>query len=61
MSADERLATDATDGPFEAAWAAELDKRAKELQSGAVKAVPWEEVRARVISKLQARRANRSP
>ncbi len=32
----------------EAAWLAEIDRRARELESGAVKSIPWEVVRERL-------------
>jgi putative addiction module component (TIGR02574 family) len=32
----------------EAAWLAEIDRRARELESGAVKGIPWEVVRERL-------------
>ncbi len=31
----------------EAAWLAEIDRRAQELESGAVRSIPWELVRER--------------
>lgn len=30
----------------EAAWVAEIERRAADLESGAVRGIPWEEVRA---------------
>ena len=33
----------------EAAWLEEIDRRVAELDSGAVKSVPWSEVRSRVF------------
>jgi putative addiction module component (TIGR02574 family) len=38
----------AGDDGVEAAWLKEIERRASELDSGAVKTVPWTEVRARV-------------
>jgi putative addiction module component (TIGR02574 family) len=32
----------------EEAWRAEIDRRARELESGAVKSIPWEVVRERL-------------
>jgi putative addiction module component (TIGR02574 family) len=32
----------------EEAWRAEIERRAKELESGAVQSIPWEVVRARL-------------
>jgi putative addiction module component (TIGR02574 family) len=34
----------------EAAWLKEIERRLSELDSGAVKSIPWSEVRARVFS-----------
>ncbi|MBI4861553.1 MAG: addiction module protein [Candidatus Riflebacteria bacterium] len=39
----------------EAAWRPELDRRADELESGAVKAVPWSEVHERLKVRLHAK------
>lgn len=33
----------------EAAWVAELERRAVELESGAVEGVPWEDLRERLM------------
>lgn len=33
----------------EEAWHAEIDRRARELESGAVKSIPWEVVRERMV------------
>ena len=45
---------DPADPGWEDAWKREMDRRAGELDSGSVKAVPWEEVRARLTRKLDA-------
>ena len=37
-----------TDKEIERAWQAEIDKRLREIDSGAVKCLPWEEVRDRL-------------
>ncbi len=37
------------DEDVEAAWAAEIAKRIHELDSGAVRAVPWSEARRRIL------------
>lgn len=37
-----------TEEGVEAAWVSEIEKRMQELDSGAVKAIPWSEVRARL-------------
>ena len=33
----------------EAAWVEEIDRRAQELESGAVRSIPWELVRERLV------------
>jgi putative addiction module component (TIGR02574 family) len=33
----------------EAAWVDEIDRRAQELESGAVRSIPWELVRERLV------------
>ncbi|MGH9516292.1 MAG: addiction module protein [Terriglobales bacterium] len=40
------------DPEVHAAWESEIEKRIAELDSGIAKTVPWEEVRARNLSKL---------
>src|SRR5207248_626048 len=40
------------DPGVQAAWEAEIEKRIAELDSGAAKTVPWEEVRRRNLAKL---------
>ena len=40
----------------EAAWAKEIERRVKELDEGSVTAVPWEEVKARLLAKESAGR-----
>jgi putative addiction module component (TIGR02574 family) len=42
------------------AWADELVRRARELESGAVAAVPWPEAKADILAQLQKRRADRA-
>lgn len=39
----------------EAAWAAEIERRAADLESGKVQGIPWEQVRQRLLDKLNAR------
>ena len=34
----------------EAAWAAEAQRRWNEIESGAVKTVPWEEIKAKLLN-----------
>ena len=43
------------DPGVEAAWAAEIERRVAELDSGAVKTIPWEEVRQRLLDRLNDR------
>jgi putative addiction module component (TIGR02574 family) len=43
---------EATEDPcpeIEAAWAAEAERRWQEIESGQVKTIPWEEVRANLL------------
>ena len=39
----------------EAAWAAEIEKRVAELDAGTVERIPWEQVRQRLLDRLNAR------
>jgi putative addiction module component (TIGR02574 family) len=39
----------------EAAWDQELERRAREVLDGTVKTVPWEEVEARMTTRLRRR------
>ena len=43
------------DPDVEAAWAAEIERRVADLESGTVKTIPWEEVRQRLLDRLNAR------
>jgi putative addiction module component (TIGR02574 family) len=43
------------DPDVEAAWAAEIERRVADLDSGAVKTIPWEEVRQRLLHRLNGR------
>ena len=43
------------DPDIEAAWAAEIERRVAELDAGAVRTIPWEEVRRRLLDRLNAR------
>lgn len=45
----------------DAAWIAELDRRAQAVADGTAKLVPWEEARERISARLKARREARSP
>lgn len=44
-------AVEEPDPEVEAAWAAEAERRWREIESGAVKTIPWEEVKARLLRK----------
>ena len=39
----------------EAAWAAEIEKRARRVMAGESQGIPWEEVRARADAELRKR------
>ena len=41
-----------TDADVEQAWLEEIRRRVAELDSGAVRAIPWSEARARLLAKL---------
>ena len=43
------------DPDVEGAWAAEIEKRVAELDAGTVKSIPWEEVRQRLLDRLNER------
>lgn len=43
------------DAGVEAAWAAEIERRLSELDAGTVKSVPWEQVRQRLLTRLNER------
>lgn len=40
----------------EAAWAEEVERRVRQLESGEVKTIPWEEVRAKLYARLNGKR-----
>ncbi len=40
---------------IEAAWATEIEKRVAELDAGTVESIPWEQVRQRLLDRLNAR------
>lgn len=44
------------DADLEAAWAAEIERRVAELEAGTVTTVPWEQVRQRLLDRLNDRR-----
>lgn len=43
------------DREVEAAWTTEIERRVAELEAGTVKTIPWEEVRQRLLDRLNAR------
>ena len=43
------------DPDVEAAWAAEIERRIAQVDAGIVKTTPWEEVRQRLLDRLNAR------
>lgn len=43
-----------------AAWAAELERRSREVAEGRVQTIPWESARAEILKELEQRRASRS-
>jgi putative addiction module component (TIGR02574 family) len=46
----------APDEGVEAAWAEEVERRVRQIESGEVETIPWEEVRAKLHARLHARR-----
>lgn len=40
----------------EAAWAEEVERRVRQIDSGEVKTIPWEEVRAHLHARLNEKR-----
>jgi putative addiction module component (TIGR02574 family) len=42
---------------LEAAWAAEVERRVREVEAGSVKTVPWSEARQRLLKHLHGRAA----
>ena len=38
----------------EAAWSAEIERRVADIDSGNVKTIPWEDVRRRLLDRLNA-------
>ena len=47
------------DDDIDAAWLTELEKRAHDIQAGAVTPIPWDTARANIVSELRKRRAAR--
>lgn len=44
------------DEGVEAAWAEEVERRVRQIDSGEVKTIPWEEVRAKLYARVHGRR-----
>lgn len=44
------------DEGVEAAWAEEIERRVRQIDSGEVQTIPWEEVRAKLHARLNADR-----
>lgn len=44
------------DDDVEAAWAHEIERRIRQIDSGEVTTIPWEEVRAKLYARLNDRR-----
>lgn len=45
---------DQEDADVEDAWASEIERRIREVESGAVKMIPWSEARRRLRQRLDA-------
>lgn len=43
------------DSDVDAAWSVEIARRVAEIEAGTVKTVPWDEVRKRLLDRLNAR------
>lgn len=52
----ESLDGEVVDDDAEAAWAAEIERRVKEIRAGTARTIPWEEARARIQQARDARR-----
>ena len=44
------------DEDVESAWAEEIERRVRQLDSGEVKAIPWAQIRAELYSRLDDKR-----
>ena len=44
------------DEGVEAAWAEEIERRVRQIDSGVVTTIPWEEVRAKLFARLNEER-----
>jgi putative addiction module component (TIGR02574 family) len=49
-----------SDDEVAAAWAAELERRSRDIDEGRVQAVSWESVRTGILKELEQRRAART-
>jgi putative addiction module component (TIGR02574 family) len=49
-----------SDDEVAAAWAAELERRSRDIAEGRVQAVSWESVRTGILKELEQRRAART-
>jgi putative addiction module component (TIGR02574 family) len=43
------------DQDLDEAWAVEIERRVAEIEAGTVKSIPWEEVRQRLLDRLNER------
>lgn len=43
------------DPGVEAAWSVEIERRVREVEAGTARLIPWEEVRQRLLDRLNAR------
>lgn len=64
LPADDRLALatellESVEGPedpaWASAWAAELDRRVRDLDSGTAKAIPWQQVKSEILERLRSK------
>lgn len=46
-----QLSEEDTDPDVEEAWAVEAERRWREIESGKVQTIPWEEVKAKLLAK----------
>lgn len=44
------------DEGVEAAWAEEIERRVRQIESGEVRTIPWEEVRAKLFARVNGDR-----
>jgi len=57
---DEEEEASGADAEVEAAWAAEIERRARAVEDGTATLVEWDTVRARIEARLKERRAARA-